>query len=179
MKNSKFNCSQDALIEAVVLIWTYCKVRITRMSGFKSKYTVAMCDAAIAGAQAILLMPDNAARQSVPEMARVGLQAVVDAGRSMFQDMKCYVRDAYRDAAEFDIKMNEAGWGNYQKSASSWTHAQALFSSSVNFINANRAVLQDAGYMPDTFVDGFIEISNWMEWSSGIVSCIVLCSTAL
>ena len=78
MKNTKFNCSQDALIETVVLIWTYCKVRIMRMSGFKSKYTVAMCDGAIAGAQAILLMPDNAARQSVPEMVRVGFTQTVE-----------------------------------------------------------------------------------------------------
>ena len=60
MKNTKFNCSQDALIETVVLIWTYCKVRITRMSGFKSKYSVAMCDAKIAEAKAVLLLADNA-----------------------------------------------------------------------------------------------------------------------
>ncbi len=163
MKKSNFNCGQDALIEAVVLIWTYCKVRITRMSGFKSKYTSSMCDLKIAEAQAILLMPDNAARQSVHEMARVSLQGIVDSGRSMWQDLKCYVRDAYTDTAEYDIKLGEAGWSYYQKSATSWTKAKALFASTVNFINANRTALQDQGYMPDAFADTFIELQSNFE----------------
>ena len=163
MKNSKFSCSQDALVEAVVLIWTYCKVRIVRMGGFKNKYTVAMCDAKIAEAQAVLLLPDNAARQSVHEMIRVNLAGVVDVGRNMFQDLKCYVRDAYPTAEEFDIKMGEAGWGNFQKSATSWSKAKGLFASMVNFINANREALQAQGYMPDAFADEVMEMQASFE----------------
>jgi len=86
------------------------------------------------------------------------LQGIADTGRAMWQDLKCYVRDAYPSDTEYDIKMDEAGWSYYQKSDSSWTKAQALFASGVNFINANRTVLETSGYMTQEYADAFLEM---------------------
>lgn len=153
---AKYNCGQDALIKTSILIWNYCKARIGRMGAYKSKYTEAMCEGEIEAANAVLQMPDNAARQAKHEMTRVTMSGVAKTGRNLFQDMKGYVRDAY-PGAEFDITMDAAGWRYFAGSVSSWADMQGLFSNAINFINLNDAVLKTKGFMPDTFVILFAE----------------------
>ena len=151
-----YNCSQDVLYAACDLITTSLDEELVDFTLLKPKYNAAFVTALRAELLAARNIPALSQRQSEQEVARINLLGKLTLCLDQLNALRLYIRDAYPIFAIRDVRMQEAGFGDYQKaSEANWEKLEAIMNNANVFIGLHDAELLAGDNMPAGFKADF------------------------
>jgi hypothetical protein len=144
-----YNCSQDALYAACELVITSLNEELVSFTALKPKYNAALVTSLRADLLAARNIPALSQRQSEQEIARINLLAKLKLCLDKLNALRLYIRDAYTVSAIREVRMMEAGFGDYEKAAeSNWEKLEAIMNNAKVFIGLHEAELLAGDNMP-------------------------------
>ena len=151
-----YNCSQDVLYAACELIITSLEEELVSFTALKPKYTVGFVGALRAELLAARTIPALTQRQSEQEVARINLLAKLTLCLDKLNALRLYIRDAYSDTGIREVRMQEAGFADYDKaSRANWEKLVAFMDNASAFITLHEAELLATDNMPPNFKADF------------------------
>jgi len=151
-----YNCSQDVLYAACELVITSLNEELVSFTALKPKYNAAFVTALRAELLAARNIPALSQRQSEQEIARINLLAKLTLCLDKLNALRLYIRDAYTVSAIRDVRMMEAGFGDYEKAAeANWEKLEAIMNNAKVFIGLHEAELLAGDNMPAGFKADF------------------------
>jgi hypothetical protein len=101
-------------------------------------------------------IPALSQRQSEQEIARINLLAKLTLCLDKLNALRLYIRDAYTVSAIREVRMMEAGFGDYEKAAeANWEKLEAIMNNAKVFIGLHEAELLAGDNMPAGFKADF------------------------
>lgn len=151
-----YNCSQDVLYAACELVITSLNEELVSFTALKPKYNAAFVTALRADLLAARNIPALSQRQSEQEIARINLLAKLTLCLDKLNALRLYIRDAYSVVAIREVRMMEAGFGDYEKAAdANWEKLEAIMNNAKVFIGLHEAELLASDNMPAGFKADF------------------------
>ena len=151
-----YNCSQDVLYAACELVITSFDEELVDFTVLKPKYNAAFVTALRAELLAARNIPALTQRQSEQEVARINLLAKLTLCLDKLNALRLYIRDAYSVDAIRVVRMQEAGFDDYEKAANAnWEKLEAIMSNATTFIGLHEAELLAGDNMPAGFKADF------------------------
>jgi len=151
-----YNCSQDVLYAACELVITSLNEELVSFTALKPKYNAALVTSLRAELLAARNIPALSQRQSEQEIARINLLAKLTLCLDKLNALRLYIRDAYTVSAIREVRMMEAGFGDYEKAAeANWEKLEAIMNNSKVFIGLHEAELLAGDNMPAGFKADF------------------------
>lgn len=151
-----YNCSQDVLYAACELVITSLNEELVSFTALKPKYNVALVTSLRADLLAARNIPALSQRQSEQEIARINLLAKLTLCLDKLNALRLYIRDAYTVSAIREVRMMEAGFGDYEKAAeANWEKLEAIMNNAKVFIGLHEAELLAGDNMPAGFKADF------------------------
>lgn len=151
-----YNCSQDVLYAACELVITSLNEELVSFTALKPKYNAALVTSLRADLLAARNIPALSQRQSEQEIARINLLAKLTLCLDKLNALRLYIRDAYTVAAIREVRMMEAGFGDYEKAAdANWEKLEAIMNNAKVFIGLHEAELLASDNMPTGFKADF------------------------
>ena len=151
-----YNCSQDVLYAACELVITSLNEELVSFTALKPKYNAALVTSLRADLLAARNIPALSQRQSEQEIARINLLAKLTLCLDKLNALRLYIRDAYTVSAIRDVRMMEAGFGDYEKAAeANWEKLEAIMNNAKVFIGLHEAELLAGDNMPAGFKADF------------------------
>ena len=151
-----YNCSQDVLYAACELVITSLNEELLSFTALKPKYNAAFVTALRAELLAARNIPALSQRQSEQEIARINLLAKLTLCLDKLNALRLYIRDAYTVSAIREVRMMEAGFGDYEKAAdANWEKLEAIMNNAKVFIGLHEAELLASDNMPAGFKADF------------------------
>lgn len=151
-----YNCSQDVLYAACELVITSLNEELVSFTALKPKYNAAFVTALRAELLAARNIPALSQRQSEQEIARINLLAKLTLCLDKLNALRLYIRDAYTVSAIREVRMMEAGFGDYEKAAdANWEKLEAIMNNAKVFIGLHEAELLAGDNMPAGFKADF------------------------
>ena len=151
-----YNCSQDVLYAACELVITSLNEELVSFTSLKPKYNAALVTALRAELLAARNIPALSQRQSEQEIARINLLAKLTLCLDKLNALRLYIRDAYTVSAIREVRMMEAGFGDYEKaSEANWEKLEAIMNNAKVFIGFHEAELLASDNMPADFKADF------------------------
>ena len=155
-----FSCPQEILYTIAIMGWTFCRQFIKDFNMFKSKYTDAFIDAAIARVDTAKAMVTNRQRSALAKEARIALETSTATNLAHWQTLKRYIADAYPKSL-VKAKLAAAGAALYPKaSVDNWSAVRSLLEAANTFILDNFTALTANDNMPALFKDTFNNASQ-------------------
>ena len=159
-----YKCSQDVLYASCDLVITSLEEELVNFTALKLKYTAAFVSALRAELLAARTIPALTQRQSEQEVARINLLAKLTVCLDKLNGLRLYIRDAYADAAIKGVRMQEAGFDDYEKaSKANWEKLVAFMDNASAFIALHEAELLAADNMPAAFKVDFDVLKNTVK----------------
>ncbi len=150
MKNL-YSCSQSELYTICELGWNSCNQHITQFADLKAKYTTQYIADRLAEIQAAEILPDEQARNSVPEQYRIQLEQATKTVLESYQRLKRYIAEAYPPELQ-KPQLEAAGQLYYTAAANNnWDKVKLLLISANNYLTNNLNDLTANLNMPATF----------------------------
>jgi len=151
-----YNCSQDVLYAACELVITSLNEELVDFTVLKPKYNAAFVTALRAELLAARNIPALSQRQSEQEVARINLLAKLTLSLDKLNALRLYIRDAYTNVAIKDVRMQEAGFDDYDKAANAnWEKLEAIMNNAKTFLGLHEAELLAGDNMPVGFKADF------------------------
>ena len=151
-----YKCSQDVLYAACDLIIASLDDELASFTVLKPKYNGALVTALRAELLAARLIPALTQRQSEQEVARINLLGKLTLCLDKLNALRLYIRDAYPNVDIRDVRMQEAGFEDYDKAANAnWEKLEAFMSNAKVFIGLHEADLLASDNMPVGFKADF------------------------
>ena len=151
-----YNCSQDVLYAACELVITSLNEELVSFTALKPKYNAALVTSLRADLLAARNIPALSQRQSEQEIARINLLAKLTLCLDKLNALRLYIRDAYNVSAIREVRMMEAGFGDYEKAAeANWEKLEAIMNNAKVFIGLHEAELLAGDNMPAGFKADF------------------------
>jgi len=151
-----YNCSQDVLYAACELVITSLNEELVSFTALKPKYNAALITSLRADLLAARNIPALSQRQSEQEIARINLLAKLTLCLDKLNALRLYIRDAYTVSAIREVRMMEAGFGDYEKAAeANWEKLEAIMNNAKVFIGLHEAELLAGDNMPAGFKADF------------------------
>ena len=151
-----YNCSQDVLYAACELVITSLNEELVSFTALKPKYNAALVTSLRAELLAARNIPALSQRQSEQEIARINLLAKLTLCLDKLNALRLYIRDAYTVSAIREVRMMEAGFGDYEKAAeANWEKLEAIMNNAKVFIGLHEAELLAGDNMPAGFKADF------------------------
>jgi hypothetical protein len=151
-----YNCSQDVLYAACELVITSLNEELVSFTALKPKYNAALVTSLRADLLAARNIPALSQRQSEQEIARINLLAKLTLCLDKLNALRLYIRDAYTISAIREVRMMEAGFGDYEKAAeANWEKLEAIMNNAKVFIGLHEAELLAGDNMPAGFKADF------------------------
>ncbi len=151
-----YNCSQDVLYAACELVITSLNEELVSFTALKPKYNAALVTSLRADLLAARNIPALSQRQSEQEIARINLLAKLTLCLDKLNALRLYIRDAYTVSAIREVRMMEAGFGDYEKAAeANWEKLEAIMNNAKVFIGLHEAELLAGDNMPAGFKADF------------------------
>lgn len=151
---TSYNCTQTELYKACRFVWLLCQEHLTEFSDYKSIYTAAYIAENFKLISSVETLDDHAARTAPIKDLRKELVAEKTDASDFFKLLKGYISTAYStDTFTRDSKQDEAGQAYYEKvSSGSWAEVAGLMTAMIPFIQTNKEVLMEKGFMPESFL---------------------------
>ncbi|HRH50467.1 MAG TPA: carboxypeptidase-like regulatory domain-containing protein [Panacibacter sp.] len=147
----KYPCTQQQLYEVTRTGWSNFQEFLTFFADFKGYYKQTYADDALTKLAAAENLPDDQSRYAEAETQRIQLTKTADNALDLWQRLKSYITDAFKDGFE-KPQIEAAGAAYYTKAANyGWEQLKSLLNAAVIFINANEAALLLNDNMPATF----------------------------
>ena len=151
-----YNCSQDVLYAACELVITSLNEELVSFTALKPKYNAALVTSLRAELLAARNIPALSQRQSEQEIARINLLAKLTLCLDKLNALRLYIRDAFTVSAIREVRMMEAGFGDYEKAAeANWEKLEAIMNNAKVFIGLHEAELLAGDNMPAGFKADF------------------------
>lgn len=151
-----YNCSQDVLYAACELVITSLNEELVSFTALKPKYNAALVTALRAELLAARNIPALSQRQSEQEIARINLLSKLTLCLDKLNALRLYIRDAYTVSAIREVRMMEAGFGDYEKAAdANWEKLEAIMNNAKVFLSLHEADLLASDNMPVAFKADF------------------------
>jgi hypothetical protein len=151
-----YNCSQDVLYAACELVITSLNEELVSFTALKPKYNAALVTSLRADLLAARNITALSQRQSEQEIARINLLAKLTLCLDKLNALRLYIRDAFTVSAIRDVRMMEAGFGDYEKaSEANWEKLEAIMNNAKVFIGLHEAELLAGDNMPAGFKADF------------------------
>ncbi len=145
--------TQDELYEGCELLATSMGEEIVPLGNFKAKYN-AVFVAAFRGTIATAKnLPDDDQRVAAHEILRIKMVKFTDNKiRESLGSLRLYIRDAYDDVDEREVRLREAGFNDYEQALNyNWEKLKGFLKNANDFITNNLADLTANNNMPVTF----------------------------
>ena len=149
----EYPCTQQALYSIAGTIYDNGILNITAFTNYKGKYTIPYFNGFKANVTTAKNIPDEEARNSAFQVARLQLIPLNDTCAGNFQLLKGYINDAFPQA-EWNTRYEAAGQTSYRNAEhENWEMMVGVNTAMKNFITANlTALLGVAGdNMPPAF----------------------------
>ncbi len=145
--------TQDELYEGCDLLAQSTADELTTLAAFKAKYDPAFVLAfrnTIIAAQAL---PDDDQRVVAHEVLRIKMVKKVDTEiKTALGSLRLYIRDAYADVDEREVRLREAGFNDYEAAMKyNWDKLKGELKNANDFITNNLADLTANNNMPAAF----------------------------
>jgi len=148
-----YKCTQDELYEGCDLLATNMDEELAQLAAFKAKYDAAFVTAFRNSITNATNLPDDDQRVAAHEVLRIKMVKAVDTEvRSALGSLRLYIRDAYDDVDEREVRWREAGFDDYEAAMKyNWEKLKGLLKNANDFINNHNAELSANNNMPATF----------------------------
>jgi len=148
-----YKCTQDELYEGCSLLATNLDEELTQLAAFKAKYDAAFVTAFRNSIKAAEDLPDDDQRVASHEVLRIQMVKAVDTEvRSALSSLRLYIRDAYEDANEREVRWREAGFDDYEAAMKyNWEKLRGELKNANDFITNHLADLTANNNMPAAF----------------------------
>lgn len=145
--------SQDELYEGCDLLATNMDEELAQLAAFKAKYDAAFVAAFRATLANAINLPDDDQRVVAHEVLRIQMTKAVDTEvRTALQSLRLYIRDAYTDVDEREVRYREAGFDDYEAAMNyNWEKLKGELKNANDFITAHNAELSAGNNMPAAF----------------------------
>jgi hypothetical protein len=144
------------LYAACELVITSLNEELVSFTALKPKYNAALVTSLRADLLAARNIPALSQRQSEQEIARINLLAKLTLCLDKLNALRLYIRDAYTVSAIREVRMMEAGFGDYEKAAeANWEKLEAIMNNAKVFIGLHEAELLAGDNMPAGFKADF------------------------
>ena len=145
--------TQDELYEGCQLLATSMDEELSSLAAFKAKYDAAFVTAFRSTIQAAIALPDDGQRAAAHEILRIEMVTAVDTEvREALSSLRLYIRDAYTNAEEREVRLKEAGFNDYEAAMKyNWEKLKGLLKNSNDFITNHLTDLTANNNMPATF----------------------------
>ena len=154
--NNNYKCTQDELYEACGVIQLSLVGDLVKFGGFKPKYNVAFTDAVMQAIIDAAKLPDEEQRAAQHEMLLLNLIKRQVRCIDKLQALRLYIKEAYPDANEQRIKLQEAGFNDYNGAVNkNWDKLIAIMIHGRAFVHTYEAALTAGDNMPATFTADF------------------------
>ncbi len=151
-----YNCTQDELYAAIILILKSYFEEQALFAGLKGKYTVDYGNELMVKVKAAQLMPSDSQRLGEQGLLREEMLKQLNLALDKVNRLRLYIRDAYTDKAVRELKLKIAGFDDYNEAANAnWDKVRTLMVTAKEFITTNEADLMANNNMPATFKAGF------------------------
>lgn len=151
-----YKCSQDVLYAACELVITSFDEELVDFTLLKPKYNAAFVTALRAELLAARNIPALTQRQSEQEVARINLLDKLTLCLDKLNALRLYIRDAYTNVAIKDVRMQEAGFDDYERASNAnWEKLEAIMSNATTFLGLHEAELLAGENMPVGFKADF------------------------
>jgi hypothetical protein len=158
-----YNCTQQELYTIAETATNSLEQHLSDFGNFKPKYDTTFVASLKSQITATRNLPDNQARNSVAETARVELIDLNTGVLNKFQALKRYIVDAF-PPSQHKIQFNAAGQPFYSKAVQlNWDSTKGLLSSALLYITNNTVKLTADQNMPVTFENDFFSIKAAFE----------------
>lgn len=151
MKSRTYHCAQQELYTIANIAWGSASQHMQSFTDFKPKYNPAYIAARLAEIDNAMLIPSEDERSARSAILRIEL---TDANRvclNKFQQLKCYIQDAFPDNMH-DIEYMAAGQSHFRKATlRSWTSTEALLNIASRYIDQKLNLLSANQNMPVGF----------------------------
>src|SRR3954452_19349297 len=135
--NPAYKCTQQEFYAAAKLGWQNYRDNLPDFTDHKAKYTTAFGEDALNALLAAKDLPDDQARDSVPETWRIQLSQAANVCLDDWQILKSYITEAF-PAQEQKTRLDAAGIKYYRKAANrGWTEMQSLLDLAAKIIDNN------------------------------------------
>lgn len=148
-----YKCSQDELYEGCELLATSLGEELPQFSLFKPKYDLVFVTTFTNTINTARNLPDDDQRAAAHEVLRIQMIQSVDTDiRNALNSLRLYIRDAYSDPAEREVRLREAGFDEYEAAMKyNWDKLKGFFKNANDFITNHLAQLTLNNNMPPTF----------------------------
>lgn len=164
MTKANYKCSQDELYEACELIAASLQEELTAFTDLKPKYTAGFVTDFTQAIKDAEGLPDEDQRTSEREVMRINLLGRLNVCLNRMNALRLYIRDAYADAAIQKVRMEEAGFGEYEAASNAnWEKLDRMMKKAITFINAHESALLANDNMPVTFTATFSDAMNGLD----------------
>lgn len=150
---SNFRCTHDALYEGCDQLAINLFEELVLMAGFKAKYTATFIDDFKLKIKQARELPDEDQRTTQHELQRIELVKLTNKKvRKVLNSLRLYIRDAYNDPDVRRVKLQDAGFNDYEAAMNyNWEKLRSFLQKAVTFITANTADLEAGDNMPAGF----------------------------
>jgi hypothetical protein len=159
-----YNCGQDELYAGVDLVIASYEEELASFTAFKPKYDAALAVSLKAELLAARNLPALEQRLAEQEVARVNLLSKLTTCLDNLNALRLYIRDAYSNTDEREIRWKEAGFDDYQAAANAnWEKLSSIMSKALAFITLHEVVLLANDNMPPTFKASFTALEATVQ----------------
>lgn len=164
MTKAIYNCSQDELYEACELIAASLKEELAAFTDLKPKYTLAYATDLEVAIKDAKMLPDDDQRTSEQEAMRITLRGRLTTCLKRMNALRLYIRDAYDDPELQKVRMEEAGFKDYDAASNAnWDKLVVMMLKGLTFINTHEATLLANDNMPPSFKTTFSDAMDGLD----------------
>ncbi len=152
-----YNCSQDELYTAGYLIANSLEEELAAFTALKAKYNAVFVAGLRTEIEAAEAIADKEQREAESQIMRIGLVERVDGEvQNALGRLRLYIRDAWENEAVRVVRMQEAGFGDYDEAMNfDWEKVKSIMNTGRTFVVTHSAVLSAGENMPAGFVAEF------------------------
>lgn len=157
--------SQDELYEGCELLASSIEEELPQLAAFKAKYDAAFVTAFKNTIQTAIALPDDDQRAAAHEILRINMVNYVDDKvRDALTSLRLYIRDAYNDPAEREVRWKEAGFNDYAAAMKyNWEKLKGLLKNANDFITNHLSDLTANNNMPPAFQTTISDIKTQVD----------------
>lgn len=154
---AKYHCTQAELYAICNIGWQSYTENQPNFETFKTTYTPAFGIAMVAAVESAKNLPDFQSRNQETETAYILMGQTTTRALTKWRALRSYIKSAFAPELQ-KPNIEAAGEEHYTKASTrNWSETELMFTSAINYITDNTAILTAAG-MPPTFQTDFADL---------------------
>lgn len=154
---AKYHCTQAELYAICTIGWQSYTENQPDFEAFKTTYTVPFGEAMVLAVETAKNLPDFQSRNQDTETAYILMGQTATLALNKWRTLRSYIKSAFPSELQ-KPNIEAAGEEHYTKASTrNWGETELMFTSAINYINDNTAILTTAG-MPAAFPTDFSDL---------------------